>query len=176
MKTVIRAIFLVIFIALNRPVIAHEGDTCDEHFYEQSLGTIRIFLEQAEAATTNGNLDEALAAVQSIRQFSAAMQPYCMGLVFRSEKDGLNPAIGPVQFPNGIYIARVITNGAFTLEVTPVAGECVGQGALFHLETAEAMPPNGAEAVFKATECSAHLQITAREPWLLRFELVSSGL
>lgn len=90
-------------------------------------------------------------------------------LTYSSEDLGLQPVIGPVDIPDGIYRATVKTDGFFIGKIEPVAGECLtGTLGLFNLS--QGISTDGASSLVGSVECRGLIQISnTTEPWTLEF-------
>lgn len=177
MKTkliVLIAIAIVSYLGINSQAAvaqhSHTGD-CNKRIYDESLRTIAELTEVAQQAVANNNFDQALEIMGHIRRQSATAMAFCMSLAYQSEAVGLQASIGPVAFPNGAYIARIITNGTANVTISPVSGECGGGAPLFVAGDRTAMAPNGMETGFSSYECLAMIEVSgATQPWILQFE------
>jgi hypothetical protein len=148
----------------------HTG-ACNKLLYEEALNTISELVRVSQQAVADEDFDQALEMMGHIRRQSAAAMAFCAGLVFQSNALGLQATISSVSFPEGAYIARVITNGAVKVTVRPESGNCGSTDLLFVVDSRQAMAPNGAETAFSSQTCLATIEVSdATEPWLLQFE------
>lgn len=171
LKILVLIVMLGVFGGAAQAQHGHSGE-CNERLYRESLNTVTALADVAKQAVDNGDFDLALELIGQIRRQTATAMAHCMGLVFQSESLGLAPEpIGPVEFPDGAYVVRVITNGALTVTLQAESGDCGGVEQLLTLEAQQAMAPDGVETSFSASTCVATLQvIDAAEPWLIQFE------
>jgi hypothetical protein len=123
--------------------------------------------EDCNALVTISNVTEPWTLV--FQQITSS-SPKIDRLSFDSSLEGLQPVLGPLVLPSGTYRVRVVTNGFFIASVKTLSGTCdVGFMGLFNLSAGQAN--NGAEALFKSSNCEALIAITnVTEPWTLNFE------
>lgn len=168
---------LAIGLVIMQPAAqAHEGlGECNDHMYTEALNAMEQLVQISQQAVEAQNYEMALQMMGHIRRQTVTVMAYCLGLVFQSEALGMQPTIGAVDFPAGVYTARLITNGAATITVTPESGECGFTDAAFEVATFQAIAPSGAETALVSQGCTATFAVTgATEPWLVQFEPTSA--
>jgi hypothetical protein len=139
-----------------------ESDTCDYATFSDSL---------TEQIATLADEEDPAAALRDIQSQIGEFQAACAGLSFSSEEYGLQPVLGPLTIPEGVYRLTLTTDGAFILSATILGGECdeldyLGLFLIFPGTAAE-----GAQTVLDTGECEVLLQISnVSDPWTLTFE------
>lgn len=141
-----------------------DAPTCD------AAATADVLAELVEALRTAENTIEALGAVRDAASIAAAA---CGGLNFTSDDEGLMPVIGPVVIPEGIYRAKLTTNGFFILELTVLDGSC-GEGrrsSALVFATSRGEADEGLEVIFNSEGCETLFAISnVSDAWELSFE------
>jgi hypothetical protein len=157
----------------------HGGADCNASLYSRTFDGITTVVDAAQGLVAEDKLEEAFVMLDEIDRQIATVRALCSGLVFRSQTDGLQAVIGPVHFGDGIYRARLITNGEISIQVFSaddnIPGDCDNAEPLFDLPAGQAIAPNGAEDVFNTKACLGLIEVNAAEPWVLAFEVVSGG-
>lgn len=100
--------------------------------------------------------------------------PTPMPIIFSSSDSGLQPVIGPVDIPTGLYRVTATTQGFMIVEVDTVSGTCEHNmlGNLFNLSQGQAT--SGAEAIFASNSCRALIKISnTQQNWTLSFEAIT---
>jgi hypothetical protein len=117
---------------------------------------------------------EPLDILRAIRDAVTEALIGCEGLSFSDENSGgLQPVIGPVEIPEGMYRARVVTEGAFILHADLISGECgEGRGMSSYVMNVWAETAvEGIEIVFYSAGCETLLSVSnTNSPWNLTFE------
>jgi len=96
-------------------------------------------------------------------------------LSFNSDELGLQPVIGPLQIPSGIYILTATTEQFIIVEMQALRGECTsaGFGSLFNVSSGRAS--DGAETLLISDDCEALFSVgNTRAPWTLEFARLSN--
>jgi len=110
-----------------------------------------------------------LALLDTLRAEISAYTVACTGLAFSSERDGMQPVIGPVVIPEGIYRVTATTASFMIAHITALQGECGDGYSLFNVTQGNAT--NGVQAVFESAGCEALIEVSnTREAWTLEFE------
>jgi hypothetical protein len=154
---------IVLLLGLTLPAAAQESPTCDVQGLVNQIGAALAALptEEADVLDVLGTLGDEIAKARAA----------CGGLTFEG---GHAEVIGPMEFPEGIYRARITTDGFAAITITALEGECgAGSGFLMPLlfTVFQEQATNGAEAVFTSTGCEALLEIgNITAPYLLEFE------
>ncbi len=103
---------------------------------------------------------------------------------WNSNSEGLNPVIGPVSIPAGLYIATVNTSGFFIAEFEPISGECrtgtFASNILFNKFGSEMQDfgvdigaGSSEQERFRSQDCRTLIAITnATQNWTLTIEEV----
>lgn len=93
---------------------------------------------------------------------------------YDSSSQGLQPVLGPVKLPTGIYRVTVVTNGFFIAKVETLSGMCeTGFIGLFNLSSGDANA--GTSNILESDECEALIAISnVTEPWFLEIEQIST--
>jgi hypothetical protein len=125
-------------------------------------------------ASMAGELDtegmETLAVLDLLRAAISEYTVACTGLNFSSEQDGMQPVIGPVEIPEGIYRVTATTEGGIISKIDVLSGECGGYGGSL-VSAPKGQANNGAQVVFESAGCEALVSITlSTDAWTLAFE------
>ncbi|MEL7235427.1 MAG: hypothetical protein AAGK74_13080, partial [Chloroflexota bacterium] len=90
-------------------------------------------------------------------------------VIFSSSELGLQPVIGPVDLPTGIYRVRYTSTGFGIVDIETIGGECITDTfGLFNVSSGEAN--GGAETIFASDSCSGLITVdNTSEPWTLEF-------
>ncbi len=166
MKKLIFFMVGVFVIGLIPMAVAQdEGAACDyAAVVEELAGMVE---EIAEA-------DDPDAALLDLEKAVVAARIECGGMVFTSEEEGLQPVIGPVEFPEGMYRATLTIDGMGMVELDVLDGSCgdsIGMPIFMVLEMGGA--PDGAQAVVESEGCEALISfssVTFAHNWTLEFE------
>jgi hypothetical protein len=168
MKSAARLLVLCILLAaFSIPSIAQEETPEAECDYSRMVETFEFAAENIETS------DDPFLMLRQVQFDISMFQAECSGLSFSSEIEGLQPVIGPVEIPEGVYRAIATTEGFMSASVEVIEGECEGRsfGSLFNLFQDQAT--EGAEALFISEGCTAFIEISnTTEPWTLVFEKV----
>lgn len=153
-------IFLTLFIL---PTLAQDEPACDLTFLLDELDATVTILPKL----TDEGIMKTLMQMESLISRTRAQ---CAGYTFTSEDEGLQPVIGPLEFANGIYLARITTEGFIAGKVTELNGLCGDSSYLFNEGSGDAV--DGAERIFETSEnCSMLLELSnVSAPWTLEFE------
>lgn len=163
-------IFLTLFV--SQPGAAHNDQLCEDVFYTRNFDVIRQYVEMGQNAANAGDLENAIEAIRNIERIAASVDALCSSLAFNSITDGMNGSIGPINIPTGFYQAHVITNGAMTVNIIPLAGTCPTEQVL-NVQSGQATAPDGAFGAFETTDCMAIVEVSsADQPWTLQFQTV----
>lgn len=169
----IMLVALVVLMLGVGGVLAQDESLCEGNLDE--IGeTITEFTAPMDEAITDGDVAAWLDSAFALRWYLSAMDAYCRGFAWDSETEGNQPVIGPVRFPDGLYIATVETDGFFALQITEIEGTCEPRrgSSLFNLGSGDG--ESGASATLETDGCVALLEISnVTESWTLHFELVS---
>ena len=143
--------------ALLRVVLADAPDVAELSVFFRG-GSDAILLWNAEAGEW---------VVEQAAEPQAAAAPPVLRI--SSAEAGLQPVLGPIRLPTGVYIVEATTAGYFIGDVQALAGECTTQsGTLFNLSAGQAN--SGAETLLASSGCEMLLSISnTREPWTLTF-------
>lgn len=175
---------LLVVLAMAMSAAAQDTpETCniDDVLNTEYQGMVQRDWLQSVIVTLNANIDDSdtvnfLGTSRELRRVLARLDANCRGLSFSSEVDGLQPVIGPISFPNGVWMATLTAPKYGTVEVETLSGKCGDLSSyIFILDPGEGA--EGAEQVFKTSDgCEALLTIDgAREGWTLTFELVKAA-
>lgn len=112
-----------------------------------------------------------LGTAQELRRVLARADATCRGLHFTSAKEGLQPVLGPISLPDGIWKATITTKGFVTVKAEAINGDC-DDALLFNLFSDQAT--DGAQVIIKPSGgCEALISISnTSDPWDLIFEPV----
>jgi hypothetical protein len=165
------AITFIVIVPVVLGQHTHTGE-CNKRLYDESYKTLDQLIASGQQAVESEDYATALEIMGHIRRQSATAMAFCTGLVYQSESLGLQANIGPIEFPNGAYVMRVISNGAMNVMVHHMSGDCTSStGLMFSVPAQQAVAPDGAEAAFGSQACVAMLHISeATDPWLIQFE------
>jgi hypothetical protein len=161
MRKLILTICLI--IAMTSMVSAQDeaAETCDT---SSALATITELVADTE-----------LEPIEILRAIKAAVDEIllqCDGLMFTSENEGLQPVIGPVEFPEGLYRVTFTTEGYGVVELEFLEGECepsLYSDTLFINNAGESS--DGAQATLNSSGCEVLILLSrTNEPWTLEFE------
>lgn len=163
----LRAAILILFIGLLGVIVMAQGsEECDYTALAQRLAEASEGLEGSEDPA--GDVSALQAELSS---FSAA----CSGLAFDSETEGLQPVIGPVEIPEGLYRLVVTTPGYYIMDIEPLEGECGPRGGFSTnvLNISRDTATEGAEALVESSGCEALLVIdNVTDAWRVSFEKI----
>lgn len=149
----------------------------DEIVEPQCKTTSLNFIITALRTTADGveedvqNETSPIVSLRLLQAQIAGLLAECRGLSFSSDTDGMQPVLGPITLPEGIYRATVTTTGFFIGDIELIDGECesTGFGSVFNLSPGQA--DAGAQAVIRSAECRMLFPVeNTREPWTLIFE------
>lgn len=103
-------------------------------------------------------------------------RPTTTPLIFDSNVEGLQPVLGPVNLPSGIYKVTVKTDGFFIASNETVSGTCdIGLMGIFNLMQGQGS--SGASTILKSRECSTLFAISnVTDSWTLKFEQISQDV
>lgn len=118
-----------------------------------------------------------LAQVRGLRNGLAMMDAACMALSFSAERDGGQPVLGPLSFPNGVWKVTLTTPGFAIIQFTTLEGDCDDNVTAYLFSEMAGDAETGASKVFTTSgNCSALVTLESTEaPWTLNFELVKAG-
>lgn len=93
---------------------------------------------------------------------------------FNSDDNGLQPVLGPVSFPVGIYVVTLTTEDYMTVGSEVISGECGGDLSFSLIGVSAGEGTKGAQNVFEVeSECSVMFDVgLVDETWTL--EIVSA--
>jgi hypothetical protein len=98
-----------------------------------------------------------------------ALRAGCSGLSWNSDDEGMQPVIGPVEIPEGLYRLTATTEGYIIVQHEIIDGECDEDYALFAESDGDAT--DGAQRTFNSAGCEVLITIdNVTEPWTLAFE------
>lgn len=163
-----KAIFVVLsFILLMPSISTAQEDTVE---CEPDLGAVQGTLDEAQTALEEGDTETALSLMNDAQQQLALAEAECLGLVFTDEREIV---IGPLFIEEGIYRAKVVTEGYFILHAMPLDGECVEGTSVFNVSGGRAT--EGAETIFEVLDggCEVLLEISnVQSEYVLTFEKI----
>jgi hypothetical protein len=166
MFRILSVVITTVLLIAALPAIAQDAvDFCDEDRYDEIADELQLLVDEFRESDTPAD------ALRQIEELVSTVRTECYGLTFTSEQEGMQPVIGPVSIPEGLYRATATTTGFMIAEVDPLEGQCSarGFGSLFNLSRDTAI--DGAQAVFESSGCEALIAISnTREPWTLKFE------
>lgn len=161
LKALVVLLILVVSISITAQEETPEA-TCDYAPMIETLALAQSLLEES---------DDPAQVLRSLKVDISLFEASCSALSFSSEIEGLQPVIGPVEIPEGVYRAIATTEAAMIVQVDAIEGECEGRGfgSLFNLSGGQGV--DGAESLFISEGCTAFISISnTREPWTLVFE------
>lgn len=159
-------IVLFVCFAVTIPVLAQESDhpLCQPE-------AMKSILEEMVPQMNASSQEAWLSNLIDLRTSLVMLEEACLGLGYSSNEEGLQPVIGPVPIPSGVYRATFTTTGFGIVDVEAVSGTCeTGFGSLFNVSQGQA--DDGAQNTLTASDsCMALIQVSnTREPWTLEFE------
>lgn len=167
-------IFVVLCLALFIPSSTTAQEDAIE--CEPDIAAVQTVLDEAQQEFEEGNTEAALSLMDDAQNQLALAEAQCLGLVF---SDNSAAVFGPVFMGEGIYRARVVTEGFFILQAVPLEGDC-GQGSgsflspyVFNVSRGEAT--EGAESIFTVNTdgCEVLLETSnIQSKYTLTFEKV----
>jgi hypothetical protein len=94
---------------------------------------------------------------------------------FDSTTQGMQPVLGPLMLPSGVYRVTVRTVGFFIAQLDTVSGTCeAGFMGLFNLSSGIAN--NGASSLLLSDDCNALIAISnVTESWTLDFQQITAS-
>jgi hypothetical protein len=165
---------LIAFVILFTPIAALAQDdtaaACADEV-EKLIAVMRQYADDAEAM--DDPLDAALSLVP-IANTIYNKNALCNGLTFEGS-EGSSPLLGPFAIPDGIYRVRLVTDGYFTAEFTPVAGECEVDSLMFVLFEGQAT--DGVEILMTTSGgCMGLVEVSnVTADWTLEFQQVAAS-
>lgn len=161
-----KVVLLILLVVLVGATLAQdeEAEACDYAALAARLTEVGEGLEASEDPAAD------LMALQTEITF---LQASCSGLAFDSEIEGLQPVIGPIEIPEGLYRVTVTTAGYFIMGVDPLDGECGPRDGFSTnvMNVSRDTATEGAEALVDSAGCEALLVIeNTTDPWTLTFE------
>ena len=169
-------LLLVALIVVASVVMAQDFNTECSDALGLMHDEVTSYMKQLDEADASADVTAWMTTAHEMRFFLATMDGYCRGYQWSSEFDGQMPVIGPVQFQDGLYRATVATDGYYIMSVETIEGECEPRlgSSIFNLSEGEAS--QGAQATFRATGCTALLEVSnVTDEWSVSFELISTG-
>lgn len=127
------------------------------------------------ASIEAGDGEKWLEDMRGLRNYLSMADALCRKLSFSSDVDGMQPVIGPVLFPDGLWKATFTTTRYGIVHMTAVEGDCGDTEYLFSESEGEAV--TGAGEVFTTSgDCTALIALDNTDTdWTLTFELVRAG-
>jgi hypothetical protein len=156
--------FLIIFLLIIAAgVFAQEEEVPEECQAEAVATTLEELAGQVREEETS--LDDVLSDLR-------ALQSTCAGLSFTSEEEGMQPVLGPISLPEGLFRVTATTGGYMIAELEVLDGDCEarGMGGMLFLLTA-GQGDDGAQELLESQGCEMLLTIgNTNEAWTLDFE------
>lgn len=133
-------------------------------------------LTQAKAALDAGDIESALGNYRALSLYASGLNALCYGLQFEGQD---SQVIGPVIIPTGVYtvVTTLTSTGEYDHAYTTVerlTGEC-GSPYADTVPIAQPKPGVPDEQVFRATDCTALIEIAGAGSWTLTFTRVTQN-
>ena len=164
-KLIIFMVGLVVIGLIPVTIAQDEGAVCDYAAVAEELAEIVGGIAEA---------DDPDAALLDLEKAVVAARIECGGMIFTSEEEGLQPVIGPVELPEGMYRATLTIDGMGVVELDVLDGSCgdsIGMPVFMVLDMGGA--PDGAQTVVESEGCEALISfssVTFAHNWTLEFE------
>lgn len=149
-------------------VIVAQDDTstllCDVAEISESLSVLVAELTES---------DDPMLALMALQEATIAARVECGGLAFNSDDEGMQPVIGPVEIPEGLYRVTFTVNGMASVDIEAVEGDCEVDGFMGLFFSMEMGGVEGAQALFESDGCEALIMFSAvmlADEWTLDFE------
>lgn len=173
----LQRIGLILIVVVLISGIVQSQSNCDGIVYANELDQFEQLLRNGENPADVFALVEAWASAAYIMCSDTETTPTTTVeltsdeplLSYSSAELGSEPVIGPIDFPDGLYTVKVVTDGFFILQLEELEGRCEGGiGALFNLS--QGIATEGASALFGSLDCRGLLQVSnVTKPWTLEF-------
>lgn len=170
------ALLIILLVSSAFPVIAQDAPviTCTADDAQTATTTIDETLAAAKAALSTGDIQATLIAYRSLSAAINTLDAFCHGLQFAGDN---SQVIGPVTIPTGVYtVTSTMTPGEgfsfISMSVEMLTGEC-GSEYLDSMSLPAPQENIPSEAVFRAVDCSALIEVSGTGSWTLSFTRVS---
>ena len=152
---------IAIFIVFISIILVDAQDIADECDFTNYLEAHASILEAIES----GDTETILEAMQILERVSINTRASCTGFAFNSDGEGMQPVLGPIEFPDGTWIVTLTTDGYFIGRVEPLSGECdAGFGSMYNIGSGDAA--DGAQRILQTEACVALIAIeNTTEDW-----------
>lgn len=151
----------------------------DDALNTEYQGLVQRDWLQSMIITLNANIEDAdttnfLSTARELRRVLTRLDANCRGMIFTNDIEGMQPVIGPIPFPNGIWRATLTTAGFASVKIEDLSGTCEDDGLLFNAFEGDAA--DGAQKVFTSGNgCEVLIEMAnMSEDWELMFELVKA--
>lgn len=136
-------IVVVLGLLIAAVVMAQDVEVPEECQAAKVADTLSDFASQVDKGETDlgAVIDELL-----------ALRAGCDDLAWSSDEDGMQPVIGPVTLPEGLYRFAVETDGFMIAELEVIDGDCESKSilGLFNLMQGQG---NGAQQLVESSGC-----------------------
>lgn len=155
---------LLLILATTPLTILHAQDDVPECDYTPTLEEIINLATEP---------DDAAAALDEIAAIISAAKIECSGLSFNSEDEGMQPLIGPITLPEGMYRATLTIDGMGMVSMESLDGNCGEDQFGLPLFMVMEMGESETQALVDAGggECLIKFEnVTMVDEWTLTFE------
>ncbi len=167
-------VFVLLYVANRGQAQDDEPLNCDA---AARVDLNAIIVEAVDKLSAETDPLAWLAQVRDLRNGLAMMDAACMALSFSAERDGGQPVLGPLSFPDGVWKVTLTTPGFAVIQFTALEGDCDDSNTAYLFTEMSGDAETGASKVFTTSgNCSALVTLENTEaPWTLNFELGKAG-